>query len=45
MISDVKGENRLKALGYRWPRVTFAHRKKEVTGCWRKLYNEELHNV
>jgi hypothetical protein len=22
----------------------FGPKKKEVTGCWRKLHNEELHN-
>jgi hypothetical protein len=26
-------------------RRTFGHKRDEVTGEWRKLYNEELHNL
>jgi hypothetical protein len=27
------------------PRRTFGPRREEVTGGWRKLHNEELHNL
>jgi hypothetical protein len=26
-------------------RRIFDHKRDEVTGCWRKLHNEELHNL
>jgi hypothetical protein len=26
-------------------RRTFGHKREEVAGSWRRLYNEELHNL
>jgi hypothetical protein len=31
--------------GNRVPRRIFGMKKNEVTGDWRKLHNEELHNL
>jgi hypothetical protein len=38
LVSDIKGENRVL-------RRIFGPKRDEVTGGWRKLHNEELHNL
>jgi hypothetical protein len=38
------GEYRLRVFENRPPRRTFGHKREEVTG-WRKLHNEEPHNL
>jgi hypothetical protein len=42
---DSKGRYRLRVFENRFLRRIFVTRREEVTGGWRKLYNEELHNV
>jgi hypothetical protein len=37
-------EYTLKAYENRVLRSIFGPRRKEVAGCWRRLYNEELHD-
>jgi hypothetical protein len=41
----LRGENRLRAFEIRVLRRIFGPKRKEVTGGWRKLHNEELHNL
>jgi hypothetical protein len=38
-------EYRLRMFECRVLRRIFRPKKDEVTGCWRKLLNEELHNL
>jgi hypothetical protein len=38
-------ENRLRAFRYRVLRGIFGSKRDEVIGGWRKLHNEELHNI
>jgi hypothetical protein len=38
-------EHRLRVFENRVPRKIFAPKRDEVTGGWRKLHNEELHNL
>jgi hypothetical protein len=38
-------EHRLRVFEYRVLRRIFGPRRDEVTGDWRKLHNEELHNL
>jgi hypothetical protein len=45
LISDIKGEHRLRVFENRVLRRIFGPKRDEVTGCWRKLHNEELHNL
>jgi hypothetical protein len=45
LISDIREEHRLRVFGNRVLRRTFALKRDEVTGGWRKLDNEELHNL
>lgn len=40
----VKEELRLRAFENRVLRRTFASKKEEIIGDWRRLHNEELHN-
>jgi hypothetical protein len=35
----------MRVFGNRVLRRTFGPKRVEVTGSWRKLHNEELHNV
>jgi hypothetical protein len=35
----------LRVLEEREPRTLFGPKRDEVTGGWRKLHNEELHNL
>jgi hypothetical protein len=41
----LKEENRLKAFENRMLRRIFGLKRDEVTGGWRNLHNEELHNL
>jgi hypothetical protein len=41
----LREENRLRVFENRVLRRTFGPKRDEVTGDWRKLYNEELHNL
>jgi hypothetical protein len=41
----VRGEHKLRAFENRVLRRVFGPKKAGVTGGWRKLYNEELHNL
>jgi hypothetical protein len=40
-----KEEHRLGVFGNRAPRRIFGLKRDEVTGEWRKLHNEELHDL
>jgi hypothetical protein len=42
---SVRKEHRLRAFENRMLRKIFGSRKVDVTGGWRKLHNEQLHNV
>jgi hypothetical protein len=41
----VREEHKLRVIENRVLRRIFGTKKDEVTGGWRKLYNEELHNL
>jgi hypothetical protein len=41
----LREEHRLRVSENRVPRRTFGPKRDEVTREWRKLYNEELHNL
>jgi hypothetical protein len=41
----LREERRLRLLENRVLRRIFGPKRDEVTGGWRKLYNEELHNL
>jgi hypothetical protein len=41
----LREEHRLRMFENRVPREMFGLNKDEVTGEWRKLHNEELHNL
>jgi hypothetical protein len=41
----LKKEHRLRAFENRVRRRTFGPKRDEVTGVWRKLHNEELHDL
>jgi hypothetical protein len=41
----LKEENRLRVFENRVLRRIFGPKRDEVTGGWRKLHNEELHNL
>jgi hypothetical protein len=45
LVSDIKGEHRLRVFENRVPRIIFEPKRNEVTGGWRKLHNEELHSL
>jgi hypothetical protein len=38
-------EHRLKSLEITVLRITFGLKREEIMGDWRKLHNEELHNL
>jgi hypothetical protein len=45
LVSDIKGgTHRLRVFENRVLRRIFGSKRDEVTGGWRKLHNEELHN-
>jgi hypothetical protein len=41
----VREEYRLKVFGDRVPRRIFRPKMEKATGSWRRLHNEELHNL
>jgi hypothetical protein len=41
----LRDERRLRVFDNRVLRGIFGHKRDEVTGEWRKLYNEKLHNL
>jgi hypothetical protein len=41
----LRDENRLRMFENRMLRRIFGLKRDEVTGGWRKLHNEELHNL
>jgi hypothetical protein len=41
----LREEHRLRVFENRVPRRIFGPKRDEVTGRWRKLHNEELHNL
>jgi hypothetical protein len=45
LVSDIKGGNRLRVFESRVLRRIFGPKRDEVTGEWRKLHNEELHDL
>jgi hypothetical protein len=45
LISDVKGGTLTEGVEYRVLRKIFQPKRVEVTGGWRKLHNEEFHNL
>jgi hypothetical protein len=44
-LLTLKEEFNLRVYGNGAMRRIFGPKREEVTGGWRKLYNEELHNV
>jgi hypothetical protein len=45
-VSNIKGgKHRLRAFENRAQSKIFGLKKDEVTGCWRKLHNEELRDL
>jgi hypothetical protein len=45
LVFDIEEENRQRLLENRVLRRMFGSKRDEVTGGWRKLHNEELHNL
>jgi hypothetical protein len=45
LASSIKGEYKLRVFENRMLRRIFGPKRDEVTGDWRKLHNEELHNL
>jgi hypothetical protein len=47
LVSDIREEHmsRLKVFENRVLRRIFGPKRDEVIGAWRKLHNEELHNL
>jgi hypothetical protein len=45
LVSDIKGEHRLRVFENRVLRTIFEPKINEETGGWRKLHNEELHDL
>jgi hypothetical protein len=41
----LREEHRLRVFENRVPKRIFGPKRDEVTGGWRKLHNEELHNL
>jgi hypothetical protein len=41
----LREEHRLRVFKNRVPRRIFGPKRKEVVGGWRRLHNEELHNL
>jgi hypothetical protein len=44
-VSDIRRRTQLRVFKKRVLRTIFGLERDEVTGGWRKLYNEELHNL
>jgi hypothetical protein len=45
LVSDIREEYGLRVFDNRVLRRIFGRKKGEVKGGWRKLHNEELHNL
>jgi hypothetical protein len=45
LVSDNKGEHRLRVFENRLLRKIFGPKRDEVTGEWRKLHNKELRDL
>jgi hypothetical protein len=45
LVSDIKGEHRLRVFENRVLRRISGRKRDGVTGGWRKLHNEELHKL
>jgi hypothetical protein len=45
LVSDIREEHRLRVFENRVLRRIFAPKRDEETGDWRKLHNEEHHNL
>jgi hypothetical protein len=45
LVSDIREERGLRVFENRMLRRIFGPKRDEVTGGWRKLHNEELHNM
>jgi hypothetical protein len=45
LVSDIKEEHGLGVFENRLVRKIFGPKRDEVTGEWRKLHNEELHDL
>jgi hypothetical protein len=45
LVSDIKEEHRLKVFENRVLRIIFGPKRDEVIEGWRKVHNEELHNL
>jgi hypothetical protein len=45
LIPHTKGRNELRVLENRVLRRIFGPKREKVAGDWRRLHNEELHNV
>jgi hypothetical protein len=45
LVSDIKGGSRERVFENRVLTRIFGPKRDEVTGDWRKLHNEELHNL
>jgi hypothetical protein len=45
LYSQLREEHRLKVFENRVVRRIFGPKRDEVTGDWRKLHNEEFHNL
>jgi hypothetical protein len=45
LVSNIKGEHRLRVFENRVLRNIFGLKRDEVTEEWRKLHNKELHNL
>jgi hypothetical protein len=41
----LRGEHKLRVFENRVLRMIFGPKRDDVTGGWRKLHNEELHNL
>jgi hypothetical protein len=45
LVSDIKGEHKLRVFDNRVLRRIFEPKRDELIRDWRKLHNEELHNL
>jgi hypothetical protein len=45
LVFDIKEEHRLRVFEKRVSRRIFGSKRDKMTGVWRKLHNEELHNL
>jgi hypothetical protein len=45
LVSHIEGEHRLRAFEHRVLRKIFGPKRDKVTGEWRRLLSEELHDL